>query len=438
MPTPDKPSLDYSYTAFQQGQGNNTFPGTQLDNDLANLKQAIDATIDFTGAVIRDDGKLQNAVVTKSSLAEDVVLGVAAPRPWVTATAYVVDDTATINNSLYICTAAHTSGVFATDLAAGRWALLIEFTVPAAIADGAVTTAKLANSAVTTVKLGDLQVTNAKVADATLEKTKLTATVQAALLPVGASMEWDGPIAPAGWLFKFGQAVSRTTYAALLAVLTASANGNVASASNTITGVTADLRNLGLEGAVIEGVGIPTGTTVVSVTLSTIVLSQNANQNATNTALRVFPHGAGDGSTTFNLPDDRDYAGIGRGNMGGVAASRVSASGTGNPGLDTTRLGVAGGVDRHTLLTAQLPVVTPTGTVTVSYPAHTYLRYASGAAGLQAGANFNLPTGEISANTAPPSNTAFSLSINSFGSGQAHPNVQPSRVTNKIIFTGVV
>lgn len=41
----DSPDLDYSYTAFQQSQGDNSFPGTQLDNDLANLKAAIDAMI---------------------------------------------------------------------------------------------------------------------------------------------------------------------------------------------------------------------------------------------------------------------------------------------------------------------------------------------------------------------------------------------------------
>jgi microcystin-dependent protein len=41
----------------------------------------------------------------------------------------------------------------------------------------------------------------------------------AALLPSGVMLPYGGASAPAGWLLCFGQAVSRTTYAALFAVL---------------------------------------------------------------------------------------------------------------------------------------------------------------------------------------------------------------------------
>lgn len=37
--------------------------------------------------------------------------------------------------------------------------------------------------------------------------------------PVGAGMDYWGPTAPSGWIFPYGQAVSRTTYAALFAAL---------------------------------------------------------------------------------------------------------------------------------------------------------------------------------------------------------------------------
>lgn len=47
-----------------------------------------------------------------------VTSGVAA---WVTATAYVVGDLRTNAGTTYYCTTAHTSGVFATDLASGYW-----------------------------------------------------------------------------------------------------------------------------------------------------------------------------------------------------------------------------------------------------------------------------------------------------------------------------
>lgn len=49
---------------------------------------------------------------------------------WATATGYSVNDVVigptANNNSLYICVLAHTSGVFATDLGAGRWQLMVD------------------------------------------------------------------------------------------------------------------------------------------------------------------------------------------------------------------------------------------------------------------------------------------------------------------------
>jgi len=43
------------------------------------------------------------------------------PAAWVTATAYAIGDLRSSGGSNYYCTTAHTSGTFATDLAAGKW-----------------------------------------------------------------------------------------------------------------------------------------------------------------------------------------------------------------------------------------------------------------------------------------------------------------------------
>lgn len=43
---------------------------------------------------------------------------------WVTSTAYVIDDYVSESGLNYVCLEAHTSGVFATDLAANKWILL--------------------------------------------------------------------------------------------------------------------------------------------------------------------------------------------------------------------------------------------------------------------------------------------------------------------------
>ncbi|MCX8003358.1 MAG: tail fiber protein [Burkholderiaceae bacterium] len=122
--------------------------------------------------------------------------------------------------------------------------------------------------------------------------------------------------------------------------------------------------------------------------------------------------GAGDGASTFNLPDLRDRVPIGQGTMGGVsAAGRITNTGAGNPGLDTGAIGNAGGVDRHTLSIAQMP-------------AHTH-DFASGLLRSSAGSDTQGGTGFGGSLTATQSR----------GGGEAHPNVQPSLVCTWIIKT---
>lgn len=124
----------------------------------------------------------------------------------------------------------------------------------AKITDLNVTTGKIADLAVTTGKIADAAVTAAKidsavagnglaggagtalsvnVDDSTLEinsdiirvkdsgitVAKLAAAVQALLLPPGLIAPYGANTAPTGWLLCDGSAVSRTTYAALFAVL---------------------------------------------------------------------------------------------------------------------------------------------------------------------------------------------------------------------------
>ncbi len=75
-------------------------------------------------------------------------------------------------------------------------------------------------------------------------------------------------------------------------------------------------------------------------------------------------YGSGDGSTTFNIPDLRGRIAAGRDDMGGTAAARLSATGiaTGS----ATTLGGHGGAETKTLLTANLPAYTPSGTISGS------------------------------------------------------------------------
>lgn len=106
------------------------------------------------------------------------------------------------------------------------------------------------------------------------------------LMPVGAGMDFWGTTLPSGkWLFAAGQAISRTTYSALFALI---------------------------------------GTT----------------------------YGAGDGSTTFNIPDKRGRVTAALDNMGGTAANRLNTPAAG--GITATTLGATGGEQSHVQTQAEL------------------------------------------------------------------------------------
>lgn len=72
-------------------------------------------------------------------------------------------------------------------------------------------------------------------------------------------------------------------------------------------------------------------------------------------------YGSGDGSTTFNLPDLRGRVIAGKDDMGGSSANRLTAA---DDGLNGDNLGATGGGETQTLVTANLPAYTPTGTIT--------------------------------------------------------------------------
>lgn len=80
-------------------------------------------------------------------------------------------------------------------------------------------------------------------------------------------------------------------------------------------------------------------------------------------------YGAGDGSTTFNLPDLRGRTIAGVDNMGGSAASRLTS---GVSGINATTLGAAGGVEGVTLTAAQSGTPAHSHANTLSDPSHAH------------------------------------------------------------------
>ncbi|WP_048647512.1 sialidase family protein [Nitratireductor soli] len=142
MADPTKPTIDYSYTGFQQEQQEFPFPGTQLDNDLANLVNSVDQTIDALKDVRRADGALKNGIVTNDSLSPDLLIGIEAPTDWAPSTAYNINSTVYEGDAIYRATVSHLSGAsFATDLANGKWEKIVDFS---ALTDAAAASAAAA------------------------------------------------------------------------------------------------------------------------------------------------------------------------------------------------------------------------------------------------------------------------------------------------------
>ena len=136
-------------------------------------------------------------------------------------------------------------------------------------------------------------------------------------------------------------------------------------------------------------------------------------------------YGSGDGSTTFNIPDMRGRAVAGKDDMGGTAASRLTATVL----SAANTLGATGGTQTHTMTTAEMPSHTHTQDAHIhpnadgGYPAVISLTpTGTGSAYMGQGGSSSLRwSGSV---TATNQNT---------GGGGAHLNTQPTIVLNYII-----
>ena len=217
------------------------------------------------------------------------------------------------------------------------------------IADSAVTEVKLANGAVTTNKITDANVTMAKLgvisalssetvtddsndyipyysnADAGNRKISLANLKGNFTLPAGVIVPYGGTTPPTGWLLCSGGTIGSATSGGTLR-----ANADTSTLYTLLWESTANTELI-----IQDSAGSPT--------------VRGANAAADFAANKRMP-----------VYDMRGRAAFGKDNMGGSAASRITASGTGNPGVAGATLGAAGGLDRMTLTLAQSPSHTHT------------------------------------------------------------------------------
>lgn len=142
-------------------------------------------------------------------------------------------------------------------------------------------------------------------------------------------------------------------------------------------------------------------------------------------------YGAGDGSTTFNLPDLRGRVVAGIDDMGGVAANRLSGPGSGVAG---NVLGASGGAENIVLTIGQIP----SHAHGVNDPGHQHT--ANAFTGSTGGAGGGIQVANITANESPTGRISINtvgtgISIQANGGGAGHVNVQPTIVLYKIIKT---
>lgn len=172
-------------------------------------------------------------------------------------------------------------------------------------------------------------------------------------------------------------------------------------------------------------------------------------------------HGAGDGETTFVLPDGRGRVIAGVDDMGGVAATRLTQAAV---GFDATLLGAAGGGQTQTLTTAHMPthnhnlsdpghghgVNDPTHAHGVADPGHTHGHNAlvQGQTSTTGGGSFGISSG-VGAATISAAGTGIGIygaytgitvagagtgiTIQDAGGGAPHSIMQPTLMLNHII-----
>lgn len=220
----------------------------------------------------------------------------------------------------------------------------------------------------------------------------------------GTVLPFAGSTAPDGWLLCYGQAVSRTTYAVLFAVIGTTygigdgsttfnvpdLRGRVAAGKDDMGGSAA-----GVITKTLTGTRASTGNGIISALSSTAGLS---------IGMKVTGTGIGTNAVISTIDSATQVTLSVNNTATGTAAVTFSV-------VDGLTLGATGGTHTHALVTDQMP-------------AHQH-NVGNAASNTVGGGVYSVAS--LSGNNGP---MAYALST---GGGNAHPNLQPMMVLNSII-----
>ena len=131
MASPEPYVRRYDFVAYQTLSPNKPVPGQELENEYNAIANSLNATISNLKLIQRDDGSLASDSVGWDQLDPEVIVGVQQPFNWQTNFQYVegnlVYAPSPNASKIYRALVDHLSGVWDTDLAAGKWELQIDF-----------------------------------------------------------------------------------------------------------------------------------------------------------------------------------------------------------------------------------------------------------------------------------------------------------------------
>ena len=487
MTQPTPYARQYSFTSFQTQNPTAPIPAQKLDIELNAVKVTLDQILTNIALLQRDDGKLANSTVGVTQLDGVLIsLGFSRPTIWATATAYAVNSAVFQNNILYICLVAHTSGVFATDLASNDWVLAVDFNGMITPVQGYATSAQTYAAAAQASSISaaasflsmDTRWLGSKASDPIVNNQggALTGGMGYFNSTSGQFKIYGG----SSWFsvagVGLGYLVNTNNLSDVGSVATTRANINAASlGANTFTGDQAVTGSIAATGnitatGVIQGAAPPGtvleyyGTTAPSGYLFANGAAVSRTGYAALFAAIGTSCGIGDGSTTFNVPDKRGFIAVGADNMGGSAANKVQVTvniTTVNTSTAATVASAAGLCKGMTIIAAGVPagatISNIAGTAVTLSIAATAGATVSGrfsmftdaqAVGAVGGENVHTITvAELashthsttvvgaSAGSGAMGNGGAGYNTNSTGSDAPHNNIQPSIICNFIVKT---